>query len=270
MRIILKKLDEFPHPIIIRGLQLRLLSKTHIECFDLQRDVFGNLEFFSNFDLRVPVGAEASTPDRELEVDSAVWRDCRLPTSVAPTFMSCNISRAYLLELIIGVGVGEMPNYDVRKSRESYFSHDFTQWNPFSIPSKIINNLSFILKTIPLQIPVTVYSGIEPPKELKATNEPTTLTPGKGKIASEQASSKADMIAPSKPNVVGEPGSSSSSAVPDPAAHQIPPTSTAEFDALHETAPPTYDEATISDLPSVEGPRREFPQGPDYFRREKS
>lgn len=56
--------------------------------------------------LVIPLGQPKDPPGTEAFVPSALWENQHLPNTVAPTFTTCNISRKYELEVIVGVGHG--------------------------------------------------------------------------------------------------------------------------------------------------------------------
>ncbi|KAJ6264369.1 hypothetical protein Dda_0515 [Drechslerella dactyloides] len=277
LRIMFTKLVPFTAPIILRSLQVRLISTTQIRVHDIKHDLIESGHAHSNMSLNIPCGYSHSPVGEELEADNTSWRHWTLPSSVQPSFVTCNIRRKYDLEIAVGVSLGLQPQFEV----------------------------------IQLFMPVEVFSGIRPPPELQLLNaqrrKPSAqLTPPDMKKPMPQTVTAASMAPPLSPSSVAppvSPASASTPVIPPPSpvpstSGKLPPLQTntpqaaspiieypfspiqvadgtppgtfpvtgSPVSAVYDL-PPTYDEATAINVAPVSGPRREFQQQPDYFTR---
>lgn len=64
--------------------------------------------------LSVPIGGDGSPHGEELEADPNLWRSTCLPDTVPPSFKTCNISRSYQLEIVLGLSHGVQGMVEVR------------------------------------------------------------------------------------------------------------------------------------------------------------
>ena len=62
----------------------------------------------------VILGKGSDPTGTEWSLDSRMWNELPLPSSVAPSFETCNISRTYELEIRIGLSHGSVGNVKVR------------------------------------------------------------------------------------------------------------------------------------------------------------
>ncbi|KAF3924276.1 hypothetical protein ABW21_db0205824 [Orbilia brochopaga] len=289
LRILFTKLVPFTAPLILRSLQVRLISTTHIRVHDIRHDEIASGHAHSNMSLSVPIGYSHSPVGEELEADNSAWRHWVLPSSVQPSFVTCTIRRKYDLEIDVGVSLGLQPRYDIVK----------------------------------LIMPVEIFSGIRPPPELQLLNaqrrRPSNAVPPTDmKKPAITAPSMAPPLSPSAAVTPISPASTSAQALPPPSPSFPPPsptpsgklpplqtntqqtaspiidypfspiqvadgtppgtftaTGSGTFTAASSSSPvsavydlpPTYDEATALNVAPVSGPRREFQQQPDYFTR---
>ncbi|EPS43188.1 hypothetical protein H072_2843 [Dactylellina haptotyla CBS 200.50] len=259
LRVLFTKLVPFTAPIILRSLQIRLISTTHIRVHDIKHDLILSSHAHSSLSLAIPVGHPHSTVGEELEADNSAWRHWTLPSSVQPSFVTCNIRRKYDLEILVGISLGLQPHIEV----------------------------------VNLIMPVEVFSGIRPPPQLQLLSsqrrKPSHTLPPKD-TKKPQLSTAAAAVSPISPSTPQPPVASPSTKLPPLQTNTEPPPPTVDypfspiqvfdgtppgtFPAVAATSspvsaiddlPPTYDEATAIDVGPVSGPRREFQQEPDYF-----
>ncbi|EWC45797.1 hypothetical protein DRE_05134 [Drechslerella stenobrocha 248] len=280
LRILFTKLVPFGPPIVLRSLQIRLQSTTQIRVHDIKHDFIGSGHAHSNMSLAIPVLHPHSPVGEELEADNTSWRHWTLPSSVQPSFVTCNIRRKYDLEIMVGISLGPQPQVEL----------------------------------VNLLMPVEVFSGIRPPPELQLVNsgrKSSNLAPGSDMkkpphpapvTAASLAPTPAPPVTPTSASLPPAPShapppppspspSPSQSTKPPPLVTNIaapagpvveypfspiqvadgtPPgtyaATSSPVSALGDL-PPTYDEATALNIGPVSGPRREFQQEPDYFTR---
>jgi len=222
--------------IFLQMLQIDLIGYTKVRAHELTRTESGSWVITSVSNLKMPLWNPEDVGKREVKVDSRLWDKIPLPNTVAPSFDTCNISRAYELEVKVGLAHGLLG-----KIKVCYF---ITPLPDFSLGLESCSEvimvsflgdcwLSYLRKTsrflmrgycpelivvetmhqtkyltsiqpelivLPLRMPVQVFSGIAPPE-------------------------------------------------------YGPPLPTGDDDA-----PPSYEDAMAEDVGPVDGPRREYNQ----------
>lgn len=69
----------------------------------------------------MPLGGRTrNDPGKELEVDSKLWRQSPLHSTVAPSFETCNLSRHYALDIKVGLSYGTPDSINVRIAKTRY------------------------------------------------------------------------------------------------------------------------------------------------------
>ncbi|PGH06256.1 hypothetical protein GX51_02453 [Blastomyces parvus] len=136
LRILVKKLNDSSDTIFLQMIQVELIAYTHIRAHDLARTESGSWVIVSQSNMNIPLGDGSAPAGKEWKVDSSMWDRTPLPSSVAPSFDTCNISRTYALDIRVGLRHG----------------------SPTMIKPELI--------VLPLRMPVQVYSGIAPPQAL--------------------------------------------------------------------------------------------------------
>ncbi|KAE8146739.1 hypothetical protein BDV25DRAFT_161929 [Aspergillus avenaceus] len=136
LRILVSKLSESYETIFLQMLQIELIGYTHMQAHDLRRAETGSWVIFSRSNMAIPLGRGGDPVGTEWNIDANMWNCIPLPSSVAPTFETCNVSRTYELEVRVGLSHGS------------------------------VGNMKPQLIVLPLRMPVKIYSGIAPPKAL--------------------------------------------------------------------------------------------------------
>jgi hypothetical protein len=118
IRILVKRINQSSAPLFLHSLQITLASKTRVRAQDIQREELNGYMIFSRTNLAMPLHPRPSSNknttlggllDEEMVVDLAAagWTTTLLPNSIAPSFETCNIRRAYELDVEVGVGWGD-------------------------------------------------------------------------------------------------------------------------------------------------------------------
>ncbi|KAL1848767.1 hypothetical protein Plec18170_007778 [Paecilomyces lecythidis] len=136
LRVLVTKISDTLETIYLQMLQIELVAYTHIRAHDLARKESGSWVLLSHSNMNQPLIAGEDPTGQEFKVDPAIWSRIPLPSSVAPSFETCNISRTYELEVRVGLSHGG------RAAPKS------------------------TMTVLPLRIPVKVYSGVAPPQAL--------------------------------------------------------------------------------------------------------
>lgn len=153
LRLIAKKLAPAAEEVYLTSLQIDLVGSTVVRCQDLVNTETTNWVVVSRHGLSIPVSQPGDAVGTEVVVPDFLWRDAPLPNTVMPSFVTCNLSRDYQLEVKIGLSWGKpvaQPTSSMFKSSKS------SQQGP--IPQMLHLPLHFST--------IEVYSGIAPPPQL--------------------------------------------------------------------------------------------------------
>lgn len=120
LRLLFQKLTPFPTPIVIKSLQIRLLGTTVVKTRRFAKDIVTPRHVYSNLALRVIIGNEETSTTKEMEADAAIWHAWKLPNDVQPSFSTCNITRYYNMEILVGVSLGIQGGVHVSIVVETY------------------------------------------------------------------------------------------------------------------------------------------------------
>ncbi|KAL2864912.1 arrestin (or S-antigen), N-terminal domain protein [Aspergillus lucknowensis] len=202
MRVLVSKLSESYETLFLQMLQIELISYTRIQAHDLQRTENSSWVIFSRSNMSIPLGRGGDPAGSEWLIDENLWKRLPLPSSVAPSFQTCNISRSYELEVRVGLGHGT------------------------------VGKLKPQLIIIPLRVPVRVYSGITPPPAL--LNAMAANTPVKPRRPSHTPSGPQEDNM-ERPPMPPRPSAAPPAASSDEAYDEAPPS---YEDAMAETLSP--------------------------------
>lgn len=103
LSIVFKKLNSSKHVIFLQSLQISLLGDTNIRAHELYRVEQISWVLLSKSNMNIKIGNESDAEGTETVLDDQLWRSIPLPSSVAPSFDSCNISRSYKIDVRVGL-----------------------------------------------------------------------------------------------------------------------------------------------------------------------
>ncbi|KAG5973761.1 hypothetical protein E4U55_000304 [Claviceps digitariae] len=234
LRLVAKKLADCPEQLTLASFQMDLIGITEVRAHNLIDKKINRWVVVSNTDLNIPLtsGPDAAVGS-ELSISDSLWKDKPLPNTVAPSFVTCNLSRRYEVELKLGVCWG--------KAKSGFISNH---------PQTIHLPLNFAS--------VQVFSGITPPPELVEAAQNHTL-PGRATLRIPP------MLPPRAHSAPNSPISSQNqhhtqahaqSQSPRPPMPQRPPHDPLYPPQLqpgqtvppYDDAPPSYDEAIAENL----------------------
>lgn len=240
VRILVNRLNNTPATVYLDMLQIELIGRTEVRAYDIQRKENNNWLLVSLANMNTPLEHPANKQNQWV-VPSRFWKTVPLPTTVIPSFRTCNISRTYELEVRVGLTHGAADG--VR-------------------PEVVVS---------PLRLDVEVWSGKVPPPELPSsvldTQAPSqtftpqrmnslpmnTLMPGAFPLGqSRHYPHLAAALTHSPVSPVGLQQSSSPSGLP----HQYSTPAT-----IHDDLPPSYEDVMAADIPVADGPRRGYVPG---------
>ena len=263
LRILVKKLNDCDSIVNLQSLQISLIGSTKIRAHNVFRTENNSWVLMSKSNMGMPIGAVADASGTENVIPSTLWAGQSLPNTVAPSFETCNISRAYQLDVRIGISYtgAQSGSSKVRKGQtprivwSSVHSKQTERANNIQQPQSVI---------LPVRLDVQVFSGIAPPRELlDAMAEARANVHRKSSVKMSDAE-KATHLATLKDHY----GRDSASSVPptpiDPSGlddkNDLPAQQgTLQAEQPYTDAPPSYEDAVASGLPPVDGMRR-----PDY------
>lgn len=123
LRILVSKTSESFETIFLQTLQIELIAYTKILAHDLKRNETNTSVIFSRSNMAIPLGRGGDPVGTEWTIDASMWSHIPLPSSVAPTFETCNISRTYELEVRVGLSHGTVGNMKVRLVPSPHNAH---------------------------------------------------------------------------------------------------------------------------------------------------
>ncbi|KAG5953073.1 hypothetical protein E4U53_007042 [Claviceps sorghi] len=142
LRLVAKKLVDCPEQLTLVSFQMDLIGITEVRTYNLIDRKINRWVVVSNPDLNIPLtSGPNAVVGSELIVPDNLWKDKPLPNTVAPSFVTCNLSRRYEVELKLGVCWGKAESGSIG-------NHPQTIYLPLHFAS------------------VQVFSGITPPPEL--------------------------------------------------------------------------------------------------------
>jgi hypothetical protein len=106
IKILIKQLNERSEELYLQTLQIELIGYTKIRAHEATRMETNSWVIISLSNLNQPIGAFNDPADTETELTKELWYGHRLPDTVAPSFITCNISRSYELQVSAGLSYG--------------------------------------------------------------------------------------------------------------------------------------------------------------------
>lgn len=228
LRILIERLNSSQSTLYLSMLQIELIGTTEVRAYDLQRKEQGTWTLISLANLSVPL-EHPSNKTNSWTVPNHFWSTLPLPSNIAPTFKTCNISRTY--EIVVRVGLSHGMADGIR-------------------PETIMSDI---------KLDVEVWSGIAPPPQLleaiqrhgTPVESPTRLNINtsdvKQSVSSIQQQQYQTPISPRRPISAGQPQYA-------PPVGQ-PTNSIEAHHAIPDDLPPSYEDAIASDLAPADGPR---------------
>lgn len=104
LKVLIKKLGTSTEQLYLQSLQVELIGYTHVRAQWLDRTESSSWVVFSQSSMGVPIGSPADGEGTEHFLPEHYWADKPLPNTVSPSFQTCNISRRYELQVMVGLG----------------------------------------------------------------------------------------------------------------------------------------------------------------------
>ncbi|KAK4179915.1 hypothetical protein QBC36DRAFT_57160 [Triangularia setosa] len=260
LRLLAKKLAPSNGEVYLVAVQIDLIGKTIVRCQDLINTELNRWVIVSRQGLSIPVSKLDDTVGTEVVLPDAIWNNVPLPNTVMPSFLTCNLSREYQLEVKVGLAWGKPDNPQHGSSNSSSFfggSNRNKGKNLVNIPQEIHLPLNFSN--------VQVFSGLTPPAALveamrqgrtrparKQTNpngrppqqqQPRPNIPPQGVASSSRPPAP---VLPPRPAVVNSQQQQQNDA--SEAALYPPQLQPGQDAPPYDDAPPTYEEAMAEEM----------------------
>ncbi|KAF4504010.1 hypothetical protein G6O67_008632 [Ophiocordyceps sinensis] len=230
LRLIAKKLADCPDQVYLSSFQMDLVGVTEVRSHTIHHNRTNRWVVAAAPNLSIPMTwSPQDEVGHELVIPDDMWKNRPLPNTIAPSFVACNLSRRYELEIRLGVSWG--------KPKTSFLGKD-----PFANAQTIFLPLRFAQ--------VDVYSGITPPPELvqaAATRRPGSTILNIPPRLPPRASVP-DLNSAARPQ--SQPQNQAPPQPPRPPTDPLYPPQLApgQSAAPQDDAPPSYDEAMAENL----------------------
>ncbi|KAL1902730.1 hypothetical protein Sste5346_001173 [Sporothrix stenoceras] len=109
LRIVARKLEASREQVYLTSLDIRLIGTTRVKGQDLEQTKTATWMIMTRLGLSIPVCDPDAPVDTEMELPDDIWRNKALPNTVMPSFVTCNISREYQLEVRAGLCWSVLP-----------------------------------------------------------------------------------------------------------------------------------------------------------------
>lgn len=106
IKILVKQLNERKEELYLQTLQIELIGFTKVRAHEATRTETNSWVIISLSNLNQPIGAFNDPAETETELTKEFWYGHKLPDTVAPSFVTCNISRSYELQVSAGLSYG--------------------------------------------------------------------------------------------------------------------------------------------------------------------
>ncbi|KAL2021816.1 hypothetical protein VTK56DRAFT_6590 [Thermocarpiscus australiensis] len=243
LRLLAKKLVPSREHVYLVALQIDLVGRTTVRCHNLLNTEVSRWVIMSRQGLSIPVSQPEDAVGTECLVPDTLWNNIPLPNTVMPSFVTCNLSRDYQLEVKLGLAWGNPPD----RSNSSRAKPRLSE-----VPQEIHLPLHFSS--------IQVFSGLTPPPELvEAMRQDRRRKPAPQPNQQSQSSPAPAAAAAAAAHQAQTPSSPPPSLPPRPAQppQQQPPDALyppqlqpgqAAVAPPYDDAPPTYEEAMAEEM----------------------
>ncbi|KAJ9160630.1 Arrestin-related trafficking adapter 10 [Coniochaeta hoffmannii] len=246
LRLIAKKLAPAAEEVYLTSLQIDLIGNTVVRCQDLVNTEVTKWVVVSRHGLSIPVSNPSDPVGTEIIVPEVLWRDVPLPNTVMPSFITCNLSRDYQLEVQLGLTWGKPVGPQAASS------------NPFK------NKTSQVPIPQTLHLPlhfstIEVYSGLAPPPQLveamrhqgrvrpaSTSTRPSAPRPARQTTQQQPPRPPAIPPRPTPQQAAALQAAAAAAAASDPL--YPPQLAPGQTEPAYDDAPPSYDEAMAEAL----------------------
>jgi hypothetical protein len=108
LRILVSRLSGNSETLLLQLLHIELIEYTAVRAHDLVRRESASWVILTRSNMNLPLGLGDGSHRSGVELDSGMWNALPLPSAIAPSFETCNISRHYEMEVRVGLGRASM------------------------------------------------------------------------------------------------------------------------------------------------------------------
>ncbi|KAL2133015.1 hypothetical protein VTI74DRAFT_3021 [Chaetomium olivicolor] len=238
LRLIAKKLVPAHAEVYLIAMQIDLVGKTVVRCQNLVNTEISRWVIMSRHGLSILVSKPEDPVGTELVVPDNLWNNLPLPNTVMPSFVTCNLSRDYQLEVKLGLAWGKPITHSTQGT--SLFGRPKIK-DPSELPQELHLPLHFSS--------IQVYSGLTPPPALVEA-----MRQGRGRASRPSIQQQQQQPPPSPsqrlnagpPNLPPRPAQQPQQQAPD--ALYPPQLQPGQNQPPYDDAPPTYEEAMAEEM----------------------
>jgi hypothetical protein len=108
LRLIVKQLGERNDQLFLKSLQVELIGFTQVRAHEATRTESNSWVLVSQANINTPIGEITDEVGKENEINKEYWWGQKLPDTVPPSFVTCNIGRKYEVRVSVGLSYGGM------------------------------------------------------------------------------------------------------------------------------------------------------------------
>ncbi|KAK1778938.1 hypothetical protein QBC45DRAFT_478147 [Copromyces sp. CBS 386.78] len=254
LRLIAKKLAGSDAEVYLTSIQIDLIGQTEVRCYDLINTETSRWVIVSRQGLSIPVSRFGDPVGTEVVLPNDIWCNQPLPNTVMPSFVTCNLSREYQLEVKLGLSWGKplvSSSSHAAAAATSLFGRS-NKHEGADLPQEIHLPLHFSS--------IEVYSGIAPPaalveamkqgKKKRPQTQPARPATSSSAEAGPSTAPQQPPALPPRTNtvtaqapVMGTTGAAVGVVYPPSDPLYPPQLAPGETEPPYDDAPPSYDEA---------------------------
>jgi hypothetical protein len=121
LRLLVTQQSKRMKALFLQSLQVEIIGFTTIRASDVRQTKTTSWVITSKSNLHQAIGSPDDPEGKITELDNSFWKNFRLPDTICPSFVTCNISRRYELSVTIGLTYGSTQPGMVNLPSLSYF-----------------------------------------------------------------------------------------------------------------------------------------------------
>lgn len=158
LRLILRKLNSSPDFLVIVSCTVHILVKLKVRVNEVVKFVNSSWVLANLNGLSVQIGSPNDREGTECIIDNFLWNSLLLPSTVSPSFQTCNLSRNYELEVRIELGYG--------------IGGEFQESNLATLNFLSLTSQQPQIISLPLRLPVDVCSSNSSTSNFENAHDP--------------------------------------------------------------------------------------------------
>ncbi|KAL2256363.1 hypothetical protein VTK26DRAFT_1784 [Humicola hyalothermophila] len=245
LRLIAKKLVPSEAEVYLVAMQIDLVGKTTVRCQNLVNTEVSRWVIMARQGLSILISKPDDPVGTEVVVSDVLWNSMPLPNTVMPSFITCNLSRNYQLEVKLGLSWGK-PSFPGSSSVS--LLRGKTPADLSKVPQELHLPLHFST--------IQVYSGLAPPAALveamrgrKVAGASTAAGPARPVPSPQSRNEARPPTLPPRPSPAQQQQQQQQQQQHQPPESLYPPQlSPDQLQPPYDDAPPTYEEAMAEEM----------------------